>query len=399
MERLWTKSFIHMTGGMLFLFTAFYMLYPTLPLFIREMGGNESQVGLAMGAFMLSAVIFRPVVGGLLDRFGRRPFIIWGLLLFAMAMYMYNWVGGIAVLMGLRILHGMTWAVSTTAILTAITDMIPSSRRGEGMGWSGMAMTLAMAIGPMFGLWVTQNLSYHALFLFTVGLAAVALLLMSGAKMSFKPQPDSRRIEIFEKSVLPVTVAVFFLFVAYGGITAFVPLFADSINVNSGTFFLVYAATLVLTRPIAGKLSDRYGETFVIVPALVITMAALMVLGFSTGLFGVLVSAVLYGFGFGSAQPALQAAIIRLVRPDRTGVANASFSTATDLGIGLGAIILGWVSQYTSYQVLFTVSAVSVGFSLLVFTFFVKRLLKNKELSSSTTGSPSSRKQRGAASQ
>ena len=378
MERLWTKSFILMNAGMLFLFIGFYMLYPTLPLFIKQMGGSESQVGLAMGAFMLSAVILRPIIGGLLDRFGRRAFIVWGLLLFAVAMYMYDWVGGIMALMALRILHGMSWGISTTSMLTAITDMIPLNRRGEGLGWSGMAMTLAMAIGPMFGIWVSGNLSFNALFLIASGLSVGALLLTFGAKMPFQPQSGIRRIEIFEKSVLPVTTSVFFLFIAYGGIITFVPLFAESIQVNSGTFFLVYAATLVLIRPIAGKLSDRYGEAFIIIPALVVTVLAMIALIFSTGLFGVLASAVLYGIGFGSAQPALQAATIRLVRPERTGVANASFTTATDLGIGLGAIMLGWVSQNTSYQVLFTVSAVSVVFSLLVFTFFVTRLLKNK---------------------
>src|ERR1700730_9440848 len=100
-----------MTIGNLFLFVAFYMLYPTLPPFIKQMGGSQSQVGLAMGAFALSAVIFRPLVGGLLDRFGRRPFIVWGLLLFILAMYMYDWVGGIVILVGLRILHGMSWAI------------------------------------------------------------------------------------------------------------------------------------------------------------------------------------------------------------------------------------------------------------------------------------------------
>jgi MFS family permease len=379
MERLWTKPFILMMVGMLFLFTGFYLLLPTLPLFIKKMGGNEMQVGLAVGAFMLSAVIFRPIVGGLLDRFGRRPFIVWGLLLFALAMYMYDWIGGIVVLMGLRILHGMSWAVSTTAIITAITDMIPSARRAEGVGWFGMAMSLAMAVGPMLGIWVIQNLSYHALFLFAFGLSAAALLLTFGAKMPFRPQSDARRIEFFEKSVLPVTVSVFFVYIAYGGITTFVPLFANSIQVNSGTFFLAYAATVALIRPIAGKLSDRYGETFVIAPALMITILALIALSFSTGLFGLLVSAVLYGIGFGSAQPALQAAIIRLARPDRKGVANASLLTAVDLGIGLGAIMLGWVSQYTSYQVLFAVSAASVAVSLLLFTFIVRRRLKNKD--------------------
>jgi MFS family permease len=371
-----------MSVGMFFLFTAFYMLYPTLPLFIKEIGGNESQVGLAMGAFMLSAVIFRPFVGGLLDRFGRRPFIISGLLLFAISMYMYNWVVGITGLIAIRILQGIIWGISTTAILTAITDLIPTSRRGEGMGWSGMAMTLAMAIGPMFGLWITQNLSYNALFLIAVGFSATSLFLTLGAKMSYQPRPEARKIEFFEKSVLPITTSVFLLFIAYGGITSFVPLFADSILVNSsGTFFLVYAATLVLIRPFAGKLSDRRGETFVIIPALVITISALLVLGFSSNLLGIILSAVLYGIGFGSAQPALQAATISLVNPERTGVANASFSTATDLGIGIGAIILGWVSEYTSYQVMFTVSAVSVVFSLLTFIFLVRHLLKKQSLS------------------
>ncbi|MED4056564.1 MFS transporter (plasmid) [Niallia taxi] len=380
MERLWTKSYIFMITGMFFLFTAFYMLYPTLPLFIKENGGTESQVGLAMGAFMLSSVIFRPFVGGLLDRFGRRPFIIWGLLLFAATMFMYNWVSGLAVLMVIRILHGFTWAVSTTSISTAVTDLIPTTRRGEGMGWSGMAMTVAMAIGPMLGLAIANNSSYESLFGFAVLLSVAALALTFGAKIKVTPIANSRKIELFDKSVFPITLSVFLLFIAYGGITTYIPLFADSIKVNSGTFFLVYAATLVLTRPIAGKLSDRHGEAFVIIPAQVITISALIILSFSTNLLGIIISAIMYGIGFGSAQPALQAATIRLVSPDRTGVANASFATGADLGIGLGAMMLGWISQYMSYQALFTVSAVAVVFSLLVFIFLVKRLLYNDSI-------------------
>ena len=380
MERLWTKSYIFMITGMFFLFTAFYMLYPTLPLFIKETGGTESQVGLAMGAFMLSSVIFRPFVGGLLDRFGRRPFIIWGLLLFAATMFMYNWVSGLAVLMVIRILHGFTWAVSTTSISTAVTDLIPTTRRGEGMGWSGMAMTVAMAIGPMLGLAIANNSSYESLFGFAVLLSVTALALTFGAKIKVTPIANSRKIELFDKSVFPITLSVFLLFIAYGGITTYIPLFADSIKVNSGTFFLVYAATLVLTRPIAGKLSDRHGEAFVIIPAQVITISALIILSFSTNLLGIIISAIMYGIGFGSAQPALQAATIRLVSPDRTGVANASFATGADLGIGLGAMMLGWISQYMSYQALFTVSAVAVVFSLLVFIFLVKRLLYNDSI-------------------
>lgn len=365
-ERLWTKSFIVMTLALLFLFTAFYMLYPTLPLFITQMGGNQQQVGLAMGALMLSSVIFRPIVGGLLDRFGRRPFMIGGLIVFIISMYMYNWVGGIIMLMALRILHGMSWAVSTTSMMIAVTDMIPSVRRGEGMGWFSTSMTVAMAIGPMIGLFVMQGSSYQTMFLVAVGFSIFALLLTLFAQMPYKPLTGSKKIQIFEKSVLPVMAPIFFLFIAYGGITTFVPLFANEIHVNSGTFFLVYAATLALIRPLAGKISDLKGETYVIIPSLVITVIALIVLSFSTNLLGVIVAAVLYGIGFGSAQPALQAIMIRLAPEDRKGAANAFFSTATDLGIGLGAIFLGLVSEYLNYQALFLVSACSVVLSIVL---------------------------------
>ncbi len=158
------------------------------------------------------------------------------------------------------------------------------------------------------------------------------------------------------------------------------PLFAESIHVNAGTFFLIYAIALTITRPFAGKLADRYNEGSIIIPSLLITIIALLILSLSNELLGVIVSAILYGIGFGSAQPTLQAAILNLVSPTKKGVANASFFTAMDLGIGFGSIILGLVSQYLGYPFLFTVCAVSVFISLLIFIVFVRRtLLRRKE--------------------
>jgi MFS family permease len=346
----------------------------------KQISGSESQVGLAVGVFTLAAVVLRPVIGGLLDRYGRRLFIVWGLLFFTVSIYLYDWVGSIIVLIALRILHGMSWAASTTAVGTAITDIIPVSRRGEGMGWFGMAMTVAMAIGPLLGTWMIQRDSFHSLFLASTALSVVALLLAMATKLPFQPKAETGKIEFVEKSVFPVIGALFFLTISYGGITTFLPLFAESIEVNAGTFFLVYAVSLTLVRPVAGKLSDRIGEVFVIVPALLIAALALVVLSFSNGLLGVVVSAVLYGIGFGSVQPALQAATLRLARPERRGVANASFFTAFDLGIGFGSIVLGWVSQHTGYQVLFTVCAASVVVALFIFVVFASRLLKVREM-------------------
>lgn len=375
MERLWTKPFIQMTVGMLFLFTGFYLLLPTLPLYIKHLGGSETQVGLAAGAFTLTAVVFRPMVGGLVDRYGRRAFYIWGLIFFVLSMYLYDWVGSILLLLALRILHGASWAFSTTSIGTVITDLIPASRRGEGMGWYGMAMTVAMAIGPMLGTYIVSGYSFRTLFLVATGLSLIAFILAYMTRAPYQAKPSAGRIQLVEKSVLPVTVAIFFLAVAYGGITTFLPLFAESIRVNPGTFFLVYAVALTLIRPFAGKLSDRFGEAAVIIPSLVVTAGALIVLSLSSGLPGLVTAAILYGIGFGSAQPALQAATLRIAPEDRRGAANASFMTAFDLGIGLGAILLGLVSERIGYAYLFTVTAVSVVVSLVIFTIFVRRLL------------------------
>lgn len=379
MERLWTKPFVQMTLGALFLFMGFYLLIPTLPLFITQLGGNELHVGLASGMFTLTAVIFRPIVGMLVDRYGRRPFIIWGLLCFVLTMALYNWAAGIAILLALRILHGASWAFSTTAVGTSVTDIIPPTRRGEGMGWFGVAMTAAMAVGPMAGIWVIDNGSFRALFILAACLSSVALLLAAAARIPYQPKA-SKRVELFDKSTLPVTVTLFFLTISYGGVMTFLPLFAQSIEVNSGTFFLVFALTLTLTRPFAGKLSDRLGESAVIMISLLVTILALIVLMLTSGWTGVIASAVLYGIGFGSAQPALQAATLRIAHPERRGVATASFMTAFDLGIGLGSIMLGWISQRTGYDVLFAVCAASVAVSLLIFAVLARRLLARPDV-------------------
>lgn len=176
----------------------------------QAFGGSESQVGLAAGLFTLSAVVFRPFVGALVDRHGRRPFYVWGLLLFVISMVSYDWVGGILLLLALRMVHGVSWAFATTSVGTAITDLIPASRRGEGMGWYGMAMTVAMAIGPMLGTALASGDSFHTLFLVAAGLSLAAWVLAFMTKVPFQPKPSAGRIRLIEPSVLPVTAAIFF---------------------------------------------------------------------------------------------------------------------------------------------------------------------------------------------
>jgi MFS family permease len=376
MERLWTKSYIKLTITALLLFSGFYLLMPTLPMFIKELGGSESQVGFIIGVFTISAVIIRPLIGGLMDKYGRRVFIISGLLFFAITMYFYNLVIGIVFLVILRILHGVSWAMATTSIGTAVTDVIPESRRGEGMGWYGLSMTLGMALGPILGLWVAESFSFNYLFVLCTILALIAFILAFSTKIPVIEHTHKSKISFLGKEFLPMAIVTFFLSITFGGITIFLPLFAAKIQVNAGTFFLVYAVTLALIRPITGKISDKYGEDVIIIPALFTLIIALLVLTFTNGIVGLVITAILYGIGFGSAQPALQVAILRLAKPEKIGVANATFFTAFDLGIGFGSIILGLILQLIGYKLLFIVCATSGFISLLIFIFFVKKTLK-----------------------
>lgn len=362
MEPLWTRPFIILTLTLFFLSLGFYLLLPALPIYILQQGISESHLGLIIGVFTMAAVVSRPFIGGLIDQFGRRIFIIVGLILFALSMVLYNWASGFILLMLLRIFHGFSWAVSTTSIGTSITDVIPASRRGEGMGWYGLSMTISMAIGPIIGIEIVQRYSFSNLFFLAATLTVMVFLFHLIIKVPFKGKKDLEKVEFFDKSVISISAAIFFLTFTYGGIITFFPLFPQSIQVNAGTFFLIYALVLTIIRPVAGKLADRYSEGTVIIPSLIIAILALLVLSLSKDSIGVIVSAILYGIGFGAAQPTLQAATLRLVFSHRKGVANASFFTALDFGIGLGAILLGPVSQYLGYSFLFTICAISGGF-------------------------------------
>ncbi|TBL70762.1 MFS transporter [Paenibacillus thalictri] len=372
MKPLWTVPFVVLTLSTFFLFTGFYFLIPAMPLYIKQLGGSESQVGLVMGLFTIAAVVVRPFIGGLLDQVGRKVFVVWGLILFALLMYPYTWVSGIVLLFVLRIVHGASWAVSTTAISTAVTDHIPAHRRGEGMGWFGLSNTAAMAIGPLLGVWMLGQYSFSSLFTLAAALAVIALLGAALMKMPYQPAKRGRMV-LFNKVLLPVAGAIFFMAFIYGGVASFLPLFAESIKVNSGTFFLVYAISLAVARMLSGRLSDRYGEVYTILPGIVLTIAAMVALAFIQSVAGIVLAAVLFGLGFGSAQPALQAMMLRLVGPDQRGMANASFATAFDLGIGIGSIVLGWISQMFGFTALFAAGAISGAIALLVYIFSARK--------------------------
>jgi len=378
--RIWNKTFFLILFVSFLMFLSMYMLLPTLPLYAQTIGGNETVAGTIVGIFTLSAVLVRPWFGNLLDRKGRKVILIIGIGIFLVSVLAYNLAFSIITLLALRVVHGIGWGASTTATGTMASDVIPAARRAEGMGYYGIAATIAMSLGPALGLYLVEYSNYTILF---TGAAIIAAVGMAGSifinyETPRKNQADAKASHvkgvILEKTAIPPAVVLFFITLTYGGIISFLPSYSDYRGVkNIGIFFTVYALVLLFSRPIIGKLADRYGARKFLVPGILLIATALLLLANASSLPIFLLVAVVYGLGFGTVQPILNALVISFSPPERRGAANATFAVAMDLGIGLGAVTLGFLAQQMGYVYMY---ASSVIFALLALVMYYALLHK-----------------------
>ena len=353
-QTLWNRDFILILLISLFTFVGFQMLMPTLPMFAKQLGGSDATAGLVIGVFAISALLARPVSGYALDRFGRQYLLFAGLLLFTISTIAYHQATTLLILLMIRFVHGFAWGLGSTASSTVATDLIPKGRLGEGMGYFGLASTASMALAPAAGLWIVSNAGFDALFSVSTAMVAIAVALTFVIRYPAVGLSEHTTFSLLEKTAIKPAVVIFFLTMTYGAIVSFLALYANQIGIsNIGPFFSVYAIALFVTRPMAGKLSDKKGFDIMVIPGIVCVMAAMIVLALSDTMNGFLVAAALYGVGFGAAMPSLQALSVIATPPDRRGAANSTFFIGFDLGIGLSSILWGAVSQAVGYSMMF----------------------------------------------
>lgn len=379
-EPLWTRDFILISIASLFITMGFQMLLPVLPVFSAELGGSDSWAGLVVGIFTISAVLMRPVAGRLLDKQGRRGVFILGLIVFLVCVVAYNWTSTIFVLLILRFIHGFGWGASSTASSTIASDIIPKSRLGEGMGYFGLTSTLAMAIAPALGLEVLSGYGFNAVFYISAGVVFISIFIALPIKyhkpdMLAKSDSDGPgKTEIFEKSAILPAVVIFFITMTYGAIVSFIALYADQRQVeNIGLFFTVYAVALLISRPYFGRLTDRKGTAFAVLPGIICVILSMSCIYFANSLLAFLMAGFIYGIGFGAIQPALQAMSVRKVDNTRRGAANATFFLGFDLGIGAGAILWGIVAEHFGYQFIYLLAIIPAIAGALIYIRSIRK--------------------------
>lgn len=372
-EKIWSRDFLFIWLANFFVFLSFQMTLPTIPLFVKELGGTDQLIGIIVGVFTFSALLLRPYAGHALDTKGRKSIYITGLILFFISISFFGFLNSMILLIFLRIIQGVGWGFTTTASGTIATDLIPPKRRGEGMGYFGLSGNLAISFGPALGLSLASFMSFKSLFLSTALFGIIALILSSQIRYKKVAHSPTRtttvKFDVLEKTAIHPSALLFFITLTFGGMASFLPLYTLEKGVPGIQFyFLTYALFLMLSRLFAGKWYDNKGHLFVVPPGTVLIIIAMILQAWLPNTFVLLLAASVYGFGFGMIQPALQAWAVDKAPENRKAMANATFFSSFDLGVGIGALIFGQLAYMYGYQIIYIVSACSVFLSLIYYT-------------------------------
>ena len=386
-EKLWTAPFLCMGGINFFQFLTQYILVSTLPLFIiAEFGGSDVQAGLAMTSFQIGTSLFRPFAGYLIDKKNKRQLLLLALVLFNLVMLAFNFLAGLEEIFVLRAFHGVLFSLTTTTAAAIAVLVIPPSRRGEGVGYFAVTTNLAMVVGPLAGLLLYQLLGISVLFLF-LSLAAAAMLLgaflvpLAPSVTAPQDMPEGPLLErLLEIKSLPAALLGGLVYFAYGGVLTFIPLYLHSLSMDSqtGVFFAVFALSIVVSRPVIGRLFDSLGPVYLILPGFAAFILGLVLFSQITTPSSLYAAAVVQGLGFGALSPSFQTLAIQSAPLSRAGAATATFFWFLDILVGIAAATLGLIAGAFGYTLMYGLvcPAVEIAAALLyLYWHFRKQLV------------------------
>lgn len=361
--KLWTKDFINISLSNFFLFLTFYILLVTLPIFaLQEFNSNASQAGLMTTVFLFSAIVSRPLAGQMLERGSNKKVLLTALIIFAAASLLYFFPKTVVGFLVIRLLHGVGFGMATTAVGAIVADLIPNSRRGEGMGYFVMSTNMAMVLGPFVGLTTIQQWGANTMFVITVIVAIGALITGLTVKLSKSEEPVRRVIlpafslkNFIEPSAVSIAIVGCFLAIVYSALLSFVSVYATEIHLAevSSLFFVVYAIVLLMSRPFTGKWIDQYGPNVIVFPSIVLFAIGMFVLSQSGSAITFLVSAGMIGLGWGTLFPTFQTIAIQNAAPRKRGLATATFLSIYDIGIALGSFLVGFIVAKMDFSSLY----------------------------------------------
>lgn len=386
MEKLWTPNFLTACAGNFLLFFAFYLLIPIFPLYlIDEFQASKSMVGIVLASYTLAALLVRPLSGFLLDLFRRKPQYLLAFLAFVLTFISYPLATSINLFLLFRILHGISFGYVTTAGNSLVVDILPASRRGEGLGFFGVANNMAMVVGPMTSLFMHEKYAYNVIFYLAIATGLLGFIFAMLIRVTKPYEP---------KEIQPVSFDRFFLFkgfkagltllltgIPYGMFITYLAIYGKELGIKSGIglFFSLLALGMITSRLFSGKMVDRGKLNKAIETGLIVSFTGMFMLAslqrmtdFSQLLTNVLffVIPVILGFGYGMTFPAYNTLFVNLAPNNRRATASSTFMTSWDLGVGLGLVLGGqFADSQGGLPLAFLIGALMILFS---YVYFIK---------------------------
>ena len=374
---LFTRDFVLGVIAVFFFSAAFQSLTPTLPIYLTRLGSNEREVGVLIGIFAVASLASRLFVGGALLKYREKSVMMVGALLSAITFLASIICRPFWPFLMIRFLQGVALACMDTAAIAAIIHVIPPAYRARALGYLMLAPSLALALAAPLGMFVINQYSFTLLFLSGAVLAFCALVLSWTVKgQAVVPSHKAGSVHpasfINLKIIAPASMTFVQLFV-WGAVSAFFPLYAIQCGVtNPGHFFSAMAVMIFSGRMFGGKIMDTCNKEKLIATFIPAMVVILIILSLSKTLPMFIFLGALWGFGVAFFIPMALAYALEC-SGSSDGAAVGTFRAISDLGFGLGPVVMGMIIPLTGYPLMFRCLALICLINLCYFQFYVRK--------------------------
>lgn len=364
-DRLVTPDYCFILAANFLLYFGFWLLIPVLPFYLSEVfkTGNCT-IGIILSCYTAAALCIRPFSGYLLDSFARKPLYLLAYFIFSMIFAGYLIASSLTLFIILRIIHGVSFGMVTVSGNTIVIDIMPASRRGEGLGYYGLSNNIAMAVGPMSGLFLHDaGTSYPVIFCTSLASCLIGLFCASRVKTPYKPPVQREPISLDRFILLkgiPAGISLLLLSIPYGMATNYVAMYAKQIGIHTSTglFFTFMAIGMAISRIFSGKIVDKGKVTQVISAGMYLVVFSFFLLSACVYIISwnsvtctivFFVIALLLGIGFGIMFPAYNTLFVNLAPNNQRGTATSTYLTSWDVGIGIGMLTGGYIAEVSTF--------------------------------------------------
>lgn len=393
MDKLWNRDYLRVMMANFMMYFAFYLLTPLLPLYLSEQfAAPNNVIGIVLSGYVVAEIIARLFSGYVVDSFDRRSVLLWSMALFFVFFAGYPLASTLLMFAIVRTLHGLPFGVVTVANSTAAIDVLPSSRRNEGLGYYGLSNNLSMAIAPSVGVYIYKlGGSFGLLFWLSFFIALGALLTAATIRLPKRELKRQRRLPVsldrfFLTRGWMLAVNIAFFAFSWGLMSNYIALYSKEvlgITGGTGTFFMLISTGLILSR-LQGAKALRQGRlTQNAAEGMCISMTAYFIFIAFPSMATYYLSALMIGLGNGHLYPAFLNMFVATAHHNERGTANSSILVSWGLGMGLGILLGGIVSEHAGYAAAywmnFAVNAAGVAlFFIATRKFFISRRLNEE---------------------